>query len=174
MVKCGPARGSIGLPSLDGLFDLKNGLFESRAFTSWRMSMCVKVIKVVVIGAYFFTPFCLPIWNSGMTHSTPVCWHLSQRGAPSSRRHFILLLRQVRQAACLLFMPRPLRVGAKRLKKLNVQQAASTRCRYARERACRGRQLFVSSLTYSAPAIVEALISWSRSPLSRARPHASV
>jgi hypothetical protein len=56
---------------------------------------------------YFLTPFCLPIWNSGITHSDPTCSHLSQIDASSSRRHFILLLRQLRHAACLVFMPGP-------------------------------------------------------------------
>jgi hypothetical protein len=51
------------------------------------------------------TPFCLPMWNSGITHSVPTCWHLSQLDASSSRRHLILLLRQFRHAACLELMP---------------------------------------------------------------------
>lgn len=51
---------------------------------------------------YFLTPFCLPMWKLGMTHSTPVCVHFSHTGAPGSLLHLILLFRQLRHAACLL------------------------------------------------------------------------
>lgn len=35
----------------------------------------------------------------------PTFWHRSHIGAPSVRRHLILLLRQLRHAACLTFIP---------------------------------------------------------------------
>lgn len=54
--------------------------------------------------AHFFTPFCLPIWKLGIMHSVPEFSHFSQIGAPGTRLHLILLLRQFRQAACLLAM----------------------------------------------------------------------
>lgn len=44
------------------------------------------------------------MWNSGMMHSRPIFKHLSHTGAPSSRRHLILLLRQFKHAACLIFI----------------------------------------------------------------------
>jgi hypothetical protein len=47
---------------------------------------------------HFFTPFCLPMWNSGITHSVPRCVHRSQFGAPSSRLHFILDFLQFKHA----------------------------------------------------------------------------
>src|SRR4051812_16349417 len=44
------------------------------------------------------------MWKLGLIHSVPAFSHFSNTGAPASRLHLILLLRQLRQAACLLAM----------------------------------------------------------------------
>jgi hypothetical protein len=58
MLECALAGRSIRLSLFDGFFDLEYGFLETGAFTTCCMSV---ELVIVVIVAYFFTPFCLPM-----------------------------------------------------------------------------------------------------------------